>query len=100
MGVRKRIGELRRCPFWCFMVFLLFSEIIGVVYRKVILQVVENKTATELFGIITISSKHLQIFIGALLVALVLWFYSELCGFVSKRKAAREKIASSRVADQ
>jgi len=91
MGIRKRIGEFRRCPFWCFIVFLLLSEIVGLVYRKVILRMVENKPATELFGIITISSKHLQILIGILLVVLVLWFYSGLCGFVSKRKAAREK---------
>lgn len=91
MGVRKRIGEFRRCPFWCFVVSLVLSEIVGLVYRKVMLQMVENKPAIELFGCITVSSKHLQILIGILLVALMLWFYFELCGFVSKRKASREK---------
>lgn len=75
-----------KCPFWCFIVFLLISEVVGLVYRGVVLRVVENIPEIKLFGGVVISSRHLQITTGVLLMVFVLWVYYCMCKYVSKRK--------------
>ncbi len=75
-----------KCPFWCFIVLLLISEVVGLVYRGVVLRVVENIPEIKLFGGVGISSRHLQITTGVLLMVFVLWVYYCMCKYVAKRK--------------